>query len=152
MKTIATVIIIFSLFLIFLVSCGKNKKGVEETTRPEEKGAELTTKEEVVEGESVSESETGYNVEDIGTIERFTPEIFVQVTILYKKESSKWIKESGLLPADEQNRYIERANRLFFSQFGITEQDYLEYSQNNVDELNRFLEEYPELLSQLKGY
>ena len=142
---IRTFVLIF--LLILLVSCGKNK-----TMHQEEKGAERTTKEEAVEEESGFESEIEYRAEDIGKIEKFTPEIFVQVTIQYKKESGKWIKESGSLPAAEQNEYIEKANRLFFSQFGITEQNYLDYSQNNIEELNRYLEKHPELLSRLKGY
>ena len=152
MKSITTVILILSLILIYLVSCGKSKKDTEETTLQEEKGPERTIKEEIARGESGSESEIQYSVEDIGKIESFTPEIFIKITILYRKESSKWIEESSSFPTDEQNDYIERANRLFFSQFGISENDYIQYSTNNNEELNRFLEEHPEWLSKLKQY
>jgi len=88
---------------------------------------------------------------DIGTIEEFTPEIFVRITILYKKESTRWLEEAALLSDAEQHRYIEESNRSFFEYFGITEEDYLRYSTDHIDELNKYLEEHPELTTPLQG-
>ena len=43
-------------------------------------------------------------------------------------------------------------NKKFFNSFGITEEQYIEYSQKNIDELNKYMEDHPELVSELQEY
>ena len=88
---------------------------------------------------------------EIGTIEEFTPEVFVRLTILYRKESSKWLEDAAQLSEAEQQRYFDEENRRFFEKYGITEEDYIRYSTDNIEELNRYMEENPDLMGELRG-
>jgi len=89
---------------------------------------------------------------DIGEFEELTPEIFVKITILYREENKKWLLKSRSLPPEEQGKYIEDANAAFFQASGITEEEYIHYSQNNMDELNEYMSEHPELLPKVMEY
>jgi hypothetical protein len=147
-----TTFITLTIFLLTLVfACEKSRLGFEEPGSKEKEEERVQGKEEYTDTQK-TESALDFNAKDIGKIEKFTPEIFVKVTIIYKKESREWIQQSGSLSPENQNEYIEKANRLFFAQFGTTEEEYLGYSQNNIDELDRFLKNHPEFLSLMKEY
>lgn len=85
-------------------------------------------------------------VEEIGSFDRLTPEIFVKITILYRKEMKQWLRTARSLNPGKQQLFFEEANRTFFRTLGITEEEYLRYSERNQEKLNRYLEEHPELL------
>lgn len=89
--------------------------------------------------------------QEIGIIEEFTPATFVRLTILYRKESLRWLEESAVLSDLEQQHYFEESSRAFFKQFGVTEEEYTKYSAENIDELNSYMEEHPELIGELQG-
>jgi hypothetical protein len=93
----------------------------------------------------------GAAVGKIGSFEQLTPEIFVELTILYRKEMKEWLKTARTLKPSMRERYLEKANQTFFSAFGITEEEYVRFGENNTDELNRYLEEHPELLIDAMG-
>ena len=71
-----------------LSTCSRDR----EVAKPQEKKAIFKEKQEEtplmdIDAEKIRE-------EDIGIIEEFSPEVFVKFTILYKKESKKWLEES----------------------------------------------------------
>ncbi len=148
------IFIIFVVIMTVLFSCDRGKREKEPTssllTKEEETG--LRRKEDLQKVKTEEEYDLDFSAEDIGAIKEFTPEIFVKLTILYKNESKKWLKEAQSLSPEKQTEYIEEANRSFFEQFGIKEEDYIDYSQKNIDELNAYMSEHPEFISQLNEY
>ena len=88
--------------------------------------------------------------DEIGLIEGFTPEVFVKLTILYRRETKRWLSESKKLSPEKQQAYYEEANKSFFESFGTTEEEYVQYSQTHMDELNSFMSEHPELMKRLR--
>jgi hypothetical protein len=89
-------------------------------------------------------------IDNIGIVNKLTPETFVKITILYNSTYQNWLEESQNLPTDEQRRFLDEMNMKFFSQFGLTEDEYVKYSQNNMEELNNYIASHPELLVKLK--
>jgi hypothetical protein len=148
-RTTTSFITVAIFIVMMIIACEKSRRGFEEPAPKEEEGVEEKEK-----STNTQKTESGldFNAEDIGKIEKFTPEIFVKVTIIYQRESREWIQQSISLLLETQNEYIEKANRLFFEQFGTTEEEYLRYSQENIDELDRFLKNHPEFLSLMKEY
>jgi hypothetical protein len=82
-------------------------------------------------------------------IKTFTPEIFVALTIKHRKETLKWVEESKNLPEEEQNKYLENANKAFFESYGTNEDAFTRYPQRNMDVLNDYINEHPELMKYL---
>ena len=150
MKPIHSIIVI--VILLLMGACSREKgRAVSPEVSPEMSPEALP---QALEGEKAplkKEKDTEEEPYDIGTIEEFTPEIFVRLTILYKKESTRWLEEAVLLSDAEQYRYFEESNRSFFEYFGITEEEYIHYSTDHIDELNKYLEEHPELTTPLHG-
>ncbi len=135
--------------IAILLSCSKREEG----ERREEEEEVRKDKEDVVEeGVLSSENERMAFKNDIGIIDQFTPELFIKLTILYKRESKRWLEESTSLSPEDQKSYFEKANSTFFRTFGITESDYTSYSKSHIDELNSYMEEHPELLTELQRY
>ncbi|HUT65179.1 MAG TPA: hypothetical protein VMZ05_03410 [Spirochaetota bacterium] len=142
MKPIHSIIVL--VIMLVMGACSRDKgRAVSPQVTPEE----IEEKKIPLKKEKDTEEEQY----DIGTIGEFTPEIFVRLTILYKKESTRWLEEAALLSDAEQHRYFEESNRSFFEYFGITEEDYIRYSTDHIDELNKYLEEHPELTPPLQG-
>jgi hypothetical protein len=130
------------------VSCSKGEKKDRVFFKKREKVThEPAPPIEVEEGKEKEESITDVeSIKDIGKVDKLTPEIFVKITILYRKESKNWVEKSMGLPPSEQEKFIEDANSKFFSSLGITEEEYLSFSEKNIDELNAYLKEHPELV------
>ena len=149
MKPIHSIIVL--VIMLVMGACSRDKgRAVSPQVTPEaspEASPEALEKKIPLKKEKDTEEEQY----DIGTIGEFTPEIFVRLTILYKKESTRWLEEAALLSDAEQHRYFEESNRSFFEYFGITEEDYIRYSTDHIDELNKYLEEHPELTPPLQG-
>jgi len=134
---------------IMLISCSKEKKEIrpEPSREPE---IEIPAAPEITESESSGKLESTEELEaQIGKIKTFTPELFVKLTIVYRRENKKWLKEVQNLPSAEQDAFIEQKNKEFFTRFGISEEQYISYSQNNIEELNKYMSEHPELLPEL---
>lgn len=129
-----------------LSSCSRDR----EEAKPQEKKAIFEEKKE--ETQVVDIDSERIREEDIGIIEEFSPELFVKFTILYKNESKKWLEESASLEPEEQKQYFDEANITFFKRFGITEEEYINYGKEHIDELDKYMEEHPELLSTLQSY
>jgi hypothetical protein len=83
------------------------------------------------------------------TSDELTPELFVEITIRHQKETKRWLETSRDFPAEEQEAYLERMNREFFEKLGMTEEEYVEYSESHIEELNAYIEAHPELMAQL---
>jgi len=83
------------------------------------------------------------------TAEELTLELFVKITIMYNKQNRRWIEESQSLPPKKQEQYLESMNNEFFSVLGLTEEEYVAYSQAHIEELDAYIEKHPELRSQL---
>jgi hypothetical protein len=80
---------------------------------------------------------------------KLTPEKFVEITIRYQRETRGWLEESQVLPEKEQEAYLEKMNKEFFAKLGMTEEEYVEYSQNHIEELNVYIGKHPELMVEL---
>jgi hypothetical protein len=132
--------------ILVLISCsdrdGSGEKN-DNPLKPEEEPLEEVDVEDTggVENPGISH--------DIGLIDELTPEVFVKLTILYRRENRRWLEHSQALTPEEQERYLERKNNEFFSRYGLEEEEYVSYSQQNIDELNEYIAEHPELMSQL---
>ena len=87
--------------------------------------------------------------EEKAVADSLTPELFVEITIRHRKETMRWLEESQALPSREQESYLERMNREFFEKLGLTEEEYVEYSEKHIEELNAYIEEHPEIMAQL---
>jgi len=87
----------------------------------------------------------------IGSFEQLSPRLFIELTILYRRETERWLTTAQTLDPGLREQYLERANRVFFSTFGITEEEYLRFGERNQEELNRYLEEHPELMKDVMG-
>lgn len=144
---------IFVLGFVFLmlglfISCSKEEK--KDRVFFKKRGNVTHESPRMIEEEEVKETEKSVidveSVRDIGKVEKLTPEIFVKITILYRKESKNWVEKSMGLPPPEQEKFIEDANSKFFSSIGISEEEYLSFSEKNIDELNAYLKEHPELV------
>lgn len=140
-------VVIFFVLLMIAVSCSKRgeKPLSEEMKDAETKDLSRTEEEYGEEKERIRKS-------DIGIIDEFTPEIFVKLTILYRKESALWLERAQRLEPEEREEFLERENRQFFADFGITEEEYIQYSENNIEKLNKYMSEHPELLPELQNY
>ncbi len=97
--------------------------------------------------------ETGDSMlEGVRPIDTLTPELFVKITIQYRREHKKWLEEAQELSPEERSDFIENANKTFFERIGITEEEYIAYSQNNIETLNAYIEEHPQLLPEAMDY
>ena len=81
--------------------------------------------------------------------EKLTPELFVNITIRYQRETKDWLEESRALPEKEQEAYLDKMNREFFAKLGMTEEEYVAFSQSHIEELDAYMEKHPELMDQL---
>jgi hypothetical protein len=78
-----------------------------------------------------------------------TPDAFIRITILYRRENRMWLEQSQSLSSQEQERYLEEMNAAFFSKFGFTEEEFLAYGENNTSELDAYIQEHPELMAEM---
>jgi len=135
----------------FLPACSRNRE--EKEQKPPVFKQERREKEPAETGKKEPREEIGGgNFEGIGPIDTLTPELFVQITIQYRKAHKKWLEEAQELPPNNRSAFIEKANRTFFERIGITEGEYIAYSQNNIDALNAYIEEHPQLLPDVMDY
>jgi len=138
---------IFISFILF--SCSKDKREARLTPTPPSE-AEKSPETEIAKSTLPEKLESQEELEaQIGKIKTFTPDLFVKLTIIYRRENKRWLEEVQNLPPAEQDAFIENKNREFFNRFGITEEEYISYSQNNIEELNAYMSEHPELLPEL---
>jgi len=147
------IIIILSIIFLSATTCSRNRaKEKTEKKLPEK----LEMEETKPIGSSVDkegyENEFEKTVYEIGEIQNFTPETFIIITILNKKMTGVWLDEARSLPFDKQKKHIDEENLSFFNAFGTTEEQFVKYSQENIEELNNYLEEHPELISELREY
>lgn len=142
MKVFIRILFIIAFLELILLSCSKTREKKERGNIPLD-SSEVQVEKEEIKIQSLDEKEL---LKEIGVIKEFNPEIFVKLTILYRRESKKWLEESRSLPPEDQRNYMEGANRSFFTRFGTTEEDYISYSQSHIDELNAYMDEHPELL------
>ncbi len=148
-KIIIVIAIIFSITL----SCSRNReKGKTEQKLPAEKEAEEDEPIDSSFDEQYYEKEFEKILNEVGTILEFTPETFVIITILNRKMTRKWLDEAMALTPEEQKKDLDDENLSFFNAFGITEEQFIKYSQENIDKLNNYMEENPELISELLEY
>jgi len=137
------------LFLLLLPACNRSREKKEPGPSVLKQGEREKTPARA----EKKEPETGASMTDvIGSVDALTPEIFVKITIQHRKEHKKWLQEAQELPPDKRNDFIEKANRDFFKRLGITEEEYIAYSQNNIDALNAYIEENPQLLPDVMDY
>ena len=128
-----------------LSSCSQDR----EEEQPEKKAI---VEEKQEEKQAVDVASETIREENIGIIEEFSPEIYVKFTILYQNESKKWLEESASLDPQKQKQHFDDANMAFFKRFGITEEEYIDYGKEHTDELDKYMNEHPELLSTLQSY
>ncbi len=142
--------VILGLSLFFFISCSdKVKKRFEEGDKAQKEFRSKPHRASEEDEDFTHLIAPTEDVNDIGVVEELNPEIFVKITILYKRESKKWLKQSQSMSPDEQRRYIESVNRDFFSLFGLTEEEYITYSQKHIDELDAYMRRHPELMSDI---
>ena len=145
------IIIVIAIIFSTTLSCSRNRE--KEKTEQKLPAEKETEDDELIDSsldEQYYENEFEKIVNDVGKIQKFTPETFVTITILYRKMTRKWLDEAMALPAEEQKNYLDEENVSFFNAFGITEEQFIKYSQANIDELNKYMEEHPELISELQ--
>jgi len=86
---------------------------------------------------------------DISSVDELTPELFIRITILYRRENRKWVEKSQSLSSQEQERYLEEVNNAFFAQFGFSEEEFLAYGENNANDLDTYVQDHPELMREM---
>jgi hypothetical protein len=136
--------------LFFLLSaCDKNRDKPEGLqVMHEEPTQEPMTKKKERFGEAATGNMPGITC----PVENLSPEIFIRITIQYKKGHTIWLQEAQNIPPDDREDFIEKKNRAFFERLGITEDQYISYSQKNINVLNAYIEEHPELLPEVMDY
>jgi hypothetical protein len=144
--------VLYTLTALFLVtmsfSCSEDKKGdrrdwlFKSRTEGKSQRSRLGRKKE-------DKGLTAVEQRDIGVVDELTPETFIGITILYGKENRMWLEQSQSLSSQEQERYLEEMNRAFFSSFGITEEQFLAYGENNTAELDAYIQDHPELMVEM---
>jgi hypothetical protein len=92
---------------------------------------------------------TAQEQRDIAETDELTPETFIRITILYRRENRMWLEQSQSLSSQEQERYLEEMNAAFFSRFRFTEEEFLAYGENNTSELDAYIQEHPELMVEI---
>ena len=129
-----------------LYGCTKWKKPKQNQEEAESPGVEVQVPE-------TAEEPIRKEFEDLldrsKPIKEFTPDVFVALTIKHRKETLRWVEESKNLPEEEQNKYLETANRAFFESYGTNEDAFTRYPQRYMDELNSYINEHPELMKYL---
>ena len=85
----------------------------------------------------------------IGRVDELTPELFVKITIRYRDENRKWIEKSQSLSSQEQEQYMDEMNESFFAGIGISEEQYTSYGEQHAEELDRYVQDHPELMQAL---
>jgi hypothetical protein len=130
-----------------LYGCTKGKKAREGQAE------EVTSPQVEVQVPSAAEEPIKKELEDLldrsKPIKEFTPEVFVALTIKHRKETKRWVEESKNLSEQEQKKYIENANRAFFSSYGTNEEAFIQYPQSHMEALNSYINEHPELMKDL---
>lgn len=134
--------------LALLPACRQTgEKKVEPSPRPRKEEKQESPHPDAMPAVTIDREAVG----EIGSFDRLTPALFIELTIIYRKEMKEWLQTARTLDPGMQQRYLEKANRVFFNTFGITEKEYLRYGERNQEELNRYLEEHPELLEDAMG-
>ena len=146
-------LIIFLILFSAILGCSRNqsKENLEEKL-PAETEAKEEDQTNIKIDKQVYEEELKRTVEEIGIIHEFTPESFIKITILNKKMTRLWLDESMALSPDEQKEYLDLQNQLFFNEFGTTEEQFIKYSKENIEALNKYMETHPELIPELQKY
>ena len=148
-KIIVVLVIIFTTTL----SCSRNRENKKtEQKLPDELEANEKKLTDSSFDKQQYETEFEIIVNEVGTIKEFTPETFVIITILNRKMTNKWLDEAMALSPEEQKHYLDKKNLHFFNAFGITEAQFIKYSQKNINELNNYMEENPELIYEMQEY
>jgi hypothetical protein len=141
---------IFILLGLNVGACARQKEGGEPSMSPRKSSEPKETSPSLQEAKDGEKRLMEELIDKIGVIEEYTPELFVYLTILYKKETARWIAESSALPDAQQQHYIEEENKHFFERFGTTEEEYIRYSTEHWEELDSYIEVHPEFMSALK--
>ncbi len=145
------IIIVIAIIISTTLSCSRDReKEKTEQKLPAERETEEDHPFDSSRDEQYYENEFEKIVSEVGTIKDFTPETFVTITILYRKMTRKWLDETMALPPEKQKNYLDEENLSFFNTFGITEEQFIKYSQENIDELNKYMKEHPELIPELQ--
>jgi len=131
MKLIKIIILIIGL-LIF-TNCIK-KSGTSSSTNSTIITNEL--------GENVSDYLSVVKIKKGEKVELDSPEKFVQLWILLNHEQKQWLKminENSNLIEDIEN-YLDNKRKEFYKSFGLTEDDFTQYSITHFKEIELFLE------------
>ncbi len=150
MKTASQIVMIIALAIgiLFLhLACSRSREEKEQgppVLKQEQRGNKPSETDKMKTRDSIPEGVSQFNT--------LTPELFVEITIQYRKEHKKWLEEAQELPPDERSDFIENANKTFFNRLGITEDEYVAYSQNNIEILNAYIEEHPQLLPKVMDH
>jgi hypothetical protein len=135
-----------ALLLLLGITAGCRQAVNREVKTSEPDGVKTRKEEKVRQEDPPSVALDEKAIRELGSDEEMNVERFVQMTILYRKEMKKWLETARKLEPGMQEPYIEKANRTFFSRLGTTEDEYLSFAERNQEELNRYMEEHPEIL------
>lgn len=149
LKVHSPVLPILICILFFFPACDKSRNAPEGPRGIVEEPQEEPM---VTKKEETRQNETG-DIPGIQVpIDTLSPEIFVRITIQYRKEHKKWLEEAQNVMPENREEFIEKKNRAFFERLGITEEQYITYGQENVEALNAYIEEHPQLLPEAMDY
>jgi hypothetical protein len=139
--------------LLIALFCGTIPYGCAKMKKPQGDREEAQSPKVEVQVPQTAEEPIRKEFEDLldrsKPIKVFTPDVFVALTIKHRRETLRWVEESKNLPEEEQNKYLEKANRAFFESYGTNEDAFTRYPQSNMDELNSYINEHPELMKYL---
>lgn len=120
----------------------------------EEKAVQPQTDEQIVEDyHEELESESKIDFKELEQIvknsETMTIDVFIAISVLHRFYSNQFIKETENMDEVEQVRFYQEKRKEFFGKIKYTEEQYESYMENNVEALNSYITQHPEMLDYL---
>lgn len=76
-------------------------------------------------------------------------EVFIAISVLHRYYSNRFVAETESMNEDEQVRFYQEKRKEFFGKIKYSEEQYESYMENNMEALNSYITQHPEMLEYL---
>lgn len=129
-------VLLFLMILFLLTYCGKkgntDKKNNEENMNVQ--SDRLNAKNEI---------DFDAMKKIIDNSDKLDMDVFFAISVLHKYNIDQHIGEVENLSKEEQQKYFEQKKKDFFDSIKYTEDEYISFMENNIEQLNEYQNEHP---------
>lgn len=135
-------ILLLAILALLAISCRKEQAAAPQT---DEQIVE-DYKEEFKAGAKIDFAQLEQTVKNSETM---TIEVFIAISVLHRFYSNQFIAETESMGEAEQVQFYHEKRKEFFGKIKYSEEQYESYMENNVEALNSYITQHPEMLDYL---